>query len=523
MGPQGPKGDRGDDGANGKDGKGIVAISLVKEDGKDKTYAVKYTDGSEFLFTVKDGEDGKDGAAGKAGMSGGAVLKGAEKTSRKTSDYTETSPERYPSSKALSNAVAHLLEKIAEAEAKSDVVDVVGTHAELEAYDTSALADKDVIKVLEDEENNSATTYWRWSADDEEFSLIGTQGPFVTTNTAQDITATKTFKTQQRIQSGQPDGCLVIGADVSATTLTDGTRKLGRMVFPTNEDTTLNCAFVSCDTQGIGQGQTIQNCAEFGGRPGDTSSTSPDVINFTVATEHNTTNNTKKKAALSIDKDGANFTVAPQYNGSPLVTTDTQQTIPVKKIFQTTVWNGGLTIKRTTTGSSLVVFENSDNVLGGVGLSPSSVPISTDRTNQNALAIVRGGAWNNPSVGNSTTPVYVDSNGMAQPCSGIALAPTGTTLENNSTVTLASNTIYNGGTLTAFTIQLPTGVDNSYTAEIDFTSGATATTFSYPASLKWIEGDNVVDQVFTPSANKRYICMIVYDGTQFVGTVRGVE
>ena len=205
------------------------------------------------------------------------------------------------------------------------------------------------------------------------------------------------------------------------------------------------------------------------------------------------------------------------------VTTDTAQTITAKKTVETSSWNGGLTLKRTTTGSSFVVFENSTNVLGGVGLSPSSVPISTDRTNQNAWSIIRGGAWNNPAVGNSATPVYVDSNGMAQECTGIALTPTVTTLANNSTVTLASNTIYNGGTLTALTIQLPTGVDNAFTTEIDFTSGATATTFSYPASLKWIEGDNVVDQVFTPSANKRYICMIVYDGTQFVGTVRGVE
>lgn len=172
MGPQGPKGDKGDTGEQGKEGRGISDISLLKEDGKVKTYVVKYTDDSEFIFTIKDGEDGKDGSNGK-GMSGGAILKGAEKTSRKSHDYTSNNPEQYPSSKALSDAVSYLKEKIAEAEAKSDVVDVVGTHAELDTYDTSGLADKDIIKVLKDEEYNNATTYWRWNATDETFELVG--------------------------------------------------------------------------------------------------------------------------------------------------------------------------------------------------------------------------------------------------------------------------------------------------------------------------------------------------------------
>ena len=181
MGPQGPEGKQGPqgipgvDGAagiDGKDGRGIASISLIKEEGKEKTYSIKYTDGSEFIFTIKDGEDGKDGTSGK-GMSGGAILKGAEKTSRKSQDYTSTNPDFYPSSKALSDAVNYLKEKIAEAEAKSDVVDVVATHAELDDYDTTDLADKDVIKVLQDEEYNNATTYWRWNAADEIFEFVG--------------------------------------------------------------------------------------------------------------------------------------------------------------------------------------------------------------------------------------------------------------------------------------------------------------------------------------------------------------
>ena len=45
---------------------------------------------------------------------------------------------------------------------KSDVVDIVGTYAELEAYDTSDLGDDDVIKILQDETNSKATTYYRY-------------------------------------------------------------------------------------------------------------------------------------------------------------------------------------------------------------------------------------------------------------------------------------------------------------------------------------------------------------------------
>jgi len=46
---------------------------------------------------------------------------------------------------------------------KSDVVDLVGTYAELMVYDTHELGDDDVIKVLQDETNSQATTYYRFT------------------------------------------------------------------------------------------------------------------------------------------------------------------------------------------------------------------------------------------------------------------------------------------------------------------------------------------------------------------------
>ena len=72
---------------------------------------------------------------------------------------------------------AYLQEQIDTIEARTDVVDVVGTKAELTAYDASKLSKDDVIKVLADESLNNAVTYYRWSTN--EWSLIGQIGPYV--------------------------------------------------------------------------------------------------------------------------------------------------------------------------------------------------------------------------------------------------------------------------------------------------------------------------------------------------------
>ena len=45
---------------------------------------------------------------------------------------------------------------------KSDVVDIVGTYAELQAYDTSTLGNNDVVKVISDSTHNNAPSYYRW-------------------------------------------------------------------------------------------------------------------------------------------------------------------------------------------------------------------------------------------------------------------------------------------------------------------------------------------------------------------------
>lgn len=80
--------------------------------------------------------------------------------------------------------------------ASSDVTDIVGTYAELQAYDTSTLTNDDIIKVLQDESQGGATTYYRWviSGSSGSFVLIGAEGPYYTKAEADELLGEKQNK-----------------------------------------------------------------------------------------------------------------------------------------------------------------------------------------------------------------------------------------------------------------------------------------------------------------------------------------
>lgn len=71
-------------------------------------------------------------------------------------------------------------DEIEEIEMSSDVVDIVGTYAELQAYDTSHLNNNDIIKVISDESHDDATSYYRYSKSTDTFSYVGSEGPYYT-------------------------------------------------------------------------------------------------------------------------------------------------------------------------------------------------------------------------------------------------------------------------------------------------------------------------------------------------------
>lgn len=112
----------------------------------------------------------------------------------KTSDLVNdgaTGTSTYVEATALSdeatareNADNGLQGQIDALSAASDVTDIVGTYAALEAYDTSKLKDNDIIKVLQDETHDDETTYYRWDTETETFTLIGEEGPYYTKSAA---------------------------------------------------------------------------------------------------------------------------------------------------------------------------------------------------------------------------------------------------------------------------------------------------------------------------------------------------
>lgn len=111
---------------------------------------------------------------------------------------------------------------------------------------------------------------------------------------------------------------------------------------------------------------------------------------------------------------------------------------------------------------------------------------------------------------------------------GYQLEATVQTLSATDSITLADNTIYNGGEQTSLTITLPSTDTIGFICDVDFTSGATATTLSYSLSDIFWEGVDVAydstaqKNIFTPVANKRYTIIFYFDGVNYNGRVGGV-
>lgn len=81
---------------------------------------------------------------------------------------------------ARENADGVLQQEIDDLKNSPDVVDIVATYADLMAYDTSSLGDKDVIRVLADETHEGQSDYYRWSTTTETWTFIGTVGNYYT-------------------------------------------------------------------------------------------------------------------------------------------------------------------------------------------------------------------------------------------------------------------------------------------------------------------------------------------------------
>lgn len=141
---------------------------------------------------------------------------------------------------ARQTADTNLQSQIDAITASSDVTDIVGTYAQLQAYDTSTLGDNDIIKVLQDESQNDETTYYRWSTTTQSFTLIGEEGPYYTKsqtdtllNAKQDtLTAGTGIDITNNVISATSSGPTVVQTTGTSTTDVMSQVSTSQMIFP---------------------------------------------------------------------------------------------------------------------------------------------------------------------------------------------------------------------------------------------------------------------------------------------------
>lgn len=80
----------------------------------------------------------------------------------------------------LEEDLAELEQEFDDFKNSPDVVDIVATYSDLQAYDTSGLGDKDVVRVLSDETHDGESSYYRWNTATQTWTFIGATGPYYT-------------------------------------------------------------------------------------------------------------------------------------------------------------------------------------------------------------------------------------------------------------------------------------------------------------------------------------------------------
>ena len=218
---------------------------------------------------------------------------------------------------------------------------------------TTTTAPQVVINKMTKSQYTSATK------DASQLYIITDDDEFVTTTTNQNVDGEKTFLDPVTIKNGAGTGSLIFGADVNADTITNNTRKLGRINSPSYASgSTPTATLIGWDTQGdTGQdGMHTQNKANdvvaFGGMKKISTNTSPMNIVFCVSNSRGATAAANKIYALEMDSNEARFNVQPNYNGNNLLTSSD---IPV-----TDVEVNGTSVVSNTVASITVPVNISD-------------------------------------------------------------------------------------------------------------------------------------------------------------------
>ena len=155
------------------------------------------------------------------------------------------------------NADNNLQTQIDAIVSSSDVFDIVGTYAELQAYDISTVPVNDIIKVLVDSTHNNAATYYRCveNAGVKSWSYIGSEGAYYTKGEADStfVPQTRTINNKalnQNINLTASDvGALPVGTQIGNGTilLTQGGIQKGTFTLNQTGNATIDFDAVSED------------------------------------------------------------------------------------------------------------------------------------------------------------------------------------------------------------------------------------------------------------------------------------
>lgn len=158
-------------------------------------------------------------------------------------DKTPAQDKTY-SSAYIEAYVAYLNKMLVDlaGEIKPAVKGVVGTFADLGAYDTTKLQERDVVYVLADETHDGYTSYYRW--DGMGFNYIGSLSPYYTPEQIDNLLDGRQNKLESGVNIKTINGTDIIGAgDITIDYTLDDIYPVGSVYMCKAEDFDPNKAF----------------------------------------------------------------------------------------------------------------------------------------------------------------------------------------------------------------------------------------------------------------------------------------
>ena len=450
---------------------------------------------------------------------------------RITNEVSTLNGAIYDEATARANADNNLQSQIDAITSASDVFDIVGTYAELQAYDISTVPVNDIIKVLVDSTHNNAATYYRCTetGNVKSWTYIGSEGAYYTKSEADGL-----FVEQTTTINGKPLSSNItltptdIGALPSSTQIGNGTITLTQGGNQKGTFTLNQTGNATIDFDAAGSTITIDSVLS-------TSSTNPvqnkvittelnkkmenitsnDVISALGYTPYNSTNpngftsNVGTVTSVNnIQPDGNGNVTVPASIPTNMVTTNTDQNISGIKTF---------------IGAKRINFKQAtvDDKLGFTLYNPSSAELAAFEYRPNT---VNGNALLNINT-NSTNACYIGFRYWISHSPGVnIIAPkvpvagdyyipinftngTNTVTSNNSgTVNNATLTIQkNGSTVNTFTANASNNVTANITvptATSDLINDSGYITNSAIANMQTTS--NLVTSISSSSTDSQY-------------------